>query len=120
MNTLRNILAGGVALAALVLLAAPQAEARPQYMKQFPKQYPALQAEAKMNKCGVCHYGKSKKNLDDYGSALKGKLGKKNEKDVEKITEALEAIESMDSSVEGKTFGDLIEEGKLPGTDPEE
>jgi hypothetical protein len=40
-------------------------------------------------------------------------IGKK-EKDVAKIKEALVKVEKEKSSVEGKTFGDLLKEGKLP------
>jgi hypothetical protein len=109
-----------VALAALALVLAPEAEARPQYLKSFAKQYPALEASARKVKCGVCHYGKSKKNKNDYGAAFGGGLSGKNEKDADALIEALVGAEEKPSAVEGKTFGDRIKEGELPGTDPEE
>jgi hypothetical protein len=39
--------------------------------------------------------------------------------EVDKIKEALKKTEKGKSSVEGKTFGDLINDGKLPGKAPE-
>lgn len=120
-----------LAFGALVLsgLQASKVEARPQYKAQFEKHYAEskIVEAAKEAKCNVCHYGKSKKNRNDYGKALSEHLSKavydelKKDKEAlnKKISEALKAVEKK-KSVGGETFGDLIEAGKLPGTAPEE
>lgn len=107
-------LLGLVAVAGLFLFSAPQkAEARAQYIKAFVGKYDI--AEAKEKKCGVCHGegGKNKKVVSDYGKALAKALGKKNEKDADAIGAALTKIES-EGDVDGKTYGDLLKDGKLP------
>lgn len=124
---LRVVAACGVGLAVLSFTFAPQqAQARPQYLKQFGTKYEKLDAKTKEVKCGVCHYGDTKKNNNDYGDALKKALEDKNVKDEKKITDALGKIEKEPSKVpkepggkDMKTFGELINEGTLPGTEPE-
>lgn len=97
----------------------PEAQARPDYQnKGFIPAYPALKAEIETAKCGVCHYGDKKSNRNDYGKAVGEALGEKNVKDEEKIKAAIKKAEAGKSSVEGKTFGDLIKDGKLPGKNP--
>jgi hypothetical protein len=110
----------GLALAGLVLASAARtAEARPDYLnKGFIPTYEKVKAEAEKVKCNVCHYGDSKKNRNDYGKAVGEALGAANIKDVDKVKEALKKAEKGKSSVEGKTFGDLINDGKLPGKNP--
>lgn len=122
MSLLRAVTVCGVALGVFSFFAAPeQASARPQYLKEFAGKYKNLEEQAKEAKCMVCHYGDSKKNNNDYGTAIKAKLGdEKNVKDAAKIAKAYEDAEKEKSKVEGKTFGDLIKENKLPGTNPEE
>ncbi len=66
--------------------------------------------------CAVCHPSKSKKDRNNYGAAMTKALGAKKVKDTAKIKEALEKIAKEKSATEGKTFGDLIKEGELPGT----
>ena len=104
-----------VAVAGLILASAfaGGADARPAYKSAFEKKYPKVKENNKIT-CGACHPEKSKKVKNDYGTAL-GKVVSKNEKDKDKIAEALGKIESEKSSVEGKTFGDLLKDGKLPG-----
>lgn len=109
----------GAALAGLVLASmGHEASARPPYLKEFIGAYPKVKAEAESSKCLVCHFGESKKNRNDYGKAMGEALGGPNIKEAEKIVEAIKAAEKGKSSVEGKTFGDLLEEGKLPGKNP--
>ncbi len=76
--------------AGLVLtISANQAEARPNYFKKaFLETYPKHD-EAKKTKCNTCHYGKKKKNLNDYGMAVKTALGAKKVKDNDKVKDAL-------------------------------
>jgi hypothetical protein len=107
-------------LAAVLLVSGWQkAEARPLYLlKAFQPNYPELKEPIKelKVKCDICHYGKEKKDRNNYGAALHEALGKdqKDIKDVEKLKAGLKKAEEMPSAVEGKTFGQLIHEGKLP------
>jgi hypothetical protein len=87
---------------------------------------PVVEA-AKEAKCNVCHFGTSKKNRNDYGQALSS-LGVTKENydalkgDQDKLNAALKDLFKKGEaakSVSGKTFGELIKEGKLPGTAPE-
>lgn len=91
-----------------------QAQARPQYVKAFTGLYPDNKAAAEA-KCGICHPVMDKKERNDYGIALTKLLGEKNQKDEAKIKEALQKAEGEKSGTAGKTFGELIKEGKLPG-----
>ncbi len=103
-----------VAVAAMFIISAPQqAEARPQYAKAFMAKYDI--AEAKELKCGVCHGkgGMDKKTVSDYGKALGKALGMKNQKDEAAIGTALDEAAKADAG-DGKTFGDLLKDGKLP------
>lgn len=110
----------GLSLAGvLMVVASGDAQARPNYLGEFKKSYEKLEAEADKVKCGICHYGESKKNKNDYGDALGKALDAKNVKDAEVIKKALKKIEEEKSKTEGKTFGDLLKEGKLPGKSPE-
>ena len=117
-NVRRLSVLGLAAAGALLLAGANRAEARPQYLKEFAAKYGSLKAQATKVKCGVCHYGKSKKNRNDYGQAVMKNVGK-NQKKAPVIKGALTKAEKM-KNAEGKTFGDLIKAGKLPGTAPKE
>lgn len=109
---------GMLAVIAMIvsMTASNRADARPQYLKAFAGKYSKLAAQAKKAKCGVCHFGKSKKNRNDYGKAL-GKHTGKNQKDAAKLGAALDAA-AKEKNAKGVTFGSLIEAGKLPGTAP--
>jgi len=111
MNKVSLLIAGACLLG--VAISANQAEARPNYLKAFTAEYPNVTA-AKDVKCGVCHPEKSKKVRNDYGKAVGGALGAKKVKDAEKLKEAFAASAKKPSKTEGKTFGDLLKEGKLP------
>jgi len=105
-------------VAVVAMAFGPEAQARPDYLnKGFTPTYPALKAEIETAKCGVCH-GSDKKVRNDYGMAIGKALGEPKVTDVEKIKAALKKAEGEKSSVEGKTFGDLIKDGKLPGKAP--
>jgi hypothetical protein len=114
--SLRLGLIAAIAMA-VSLAGSNRADARPGYLKAFASKYSKLAAQAKKAKCGVCHYGKSKKNRNDYGKALSKHTGK-NQKDAAKVAEALDAT-AKEKNAKGVTFGSLIEAGKLPGTNPE-
>lgn len=102
------------AFAAMVLgTATQQADARPNYLKKFMGDYPKVK-EAEEKKCFVCH-GKDKKKRNNFGMALGKALDAEKVMDDDKIEEALKKVEKEDSKTEGKTFGDLLEAGELPG-----
>jgi hypothetical protein len=112
-------IACGVAFAGAALVSAPQAaQARPGYLKAFNATYPALKDAAEGAKCGICHFGEKKTNRNDYGKAMGEALGAKDIKVEKDIVDALKKAEAGKSSTEGKTFGDLIKDGKLPGKNP--
>ena len=121
LKTIGQTVTAGALLVAILILSSGQAEARPPFVGVFKKTYPELvQAKTVKINCAVCHTSKDnkkKKHRNNYGVAMKKALGKKNEKDKEKVAMALKKIEGEKSHVEGKKFGDLIEDGKLPGED---
>lgn len=116
LNVRLVVVLGAIVAGAMLFGGQDRAQARPNYLKGFAKKYDGLAADAKKAKCGVCHYGKSKKNRNDYGKALMKNI-KKNEKAAAKIAEALEKTEAA-KNAKGETFGSLIKAGKLPGTNP--
>lgn len=117
-NCVRFVVAGALA-ASMFVVTGGEATARPKYKDAINAQYPDLAKkhgeEGKLG-CAVCHPVKDKKMRNNYGLALAGKLEKKNETDMDKIKEALTKTEGEKSKTEGKTFGDLIKAGELPGT----
>ena len=120
-------------LAAVALVwTTSSATARPQYKKEFDAIYvkdkdSKIAAAAKEAKCNNCHYGKSKKNRNDYGKALSKHVNKKVFNQLKKnkaalakkVQDALKAVLKEKSS-SGETFGKRIQDGKLPGTAPKE
>jgi hypothetical protein len=109
------VVAGALLVVAAFALTSNQAEARPNYNKAFMAKYPDL-AAAKEAKCGVCHEGMDKKVRNDYGKAFGTALGKKKATDGGEIDAALDKAAGDPSAIEGKTFGDLIKDGKLPAS----
>jgi len=107
----------GMAVVGTALVGPQDAQARPGYLKSFNAAYPALKDAADTAKCGICHFGEKKANRNDYGKAMHEALGAKDVKDAAALEAALKKIESTKNAA-GKTFGELIKEGKLPGTNP--
>jgi len=70
-------------------------------------------ADAKTS-CAICHPGKSKKERNEYGMALNKLLKKADKDDAKKIAESIKATEG-EKNAAGKTFGELIKAGMLPG-----
>jgi hypothetical protein len=115
----------------VVLTSVPSAHAIPAFNKEFMDKYvkkepandseKALAAAVAKVKCNVCHMGTNKKMRNDYGKALKGLLDKKTDiKNIAKIQAALEKVAGMKSKSDdpsSPTFGELLEQGKLPGGD---
>jgi len=118
-NCVRFVVAGVLA-ASMFVVTGGEAMARPKYLKVLNETYPDLVkkhgTDGKLT-CAVCHPEKDKKKRNNYGVAMAGKLEKKNESDEAKIKEALTKTEGEKSKTEGKTFGDLIKAGELPGTE---
>jgi len=91
------------------------------YVKASPStpEETALAAAVKKEKCNVCHVGTKKKDRNSYGEALAGLLDKKTDlKDKAKINDALDKVAAMKSDAKdpnSPTFGELIQQGKLPG-----
>jgi hypothetical protein len=120
---LRSLLALVIAFGAVA-----SAVAFPPFQKQFLIKYADGTDEAYTKlakddaKCLVCHQGKKRKNRNSYGEALSELIGKKDQKDTDKIVAALEEVAKKSSNPDdpdAPTFGELIEEGKLPGGDLE-
>ena len=108
-----------LALATVAGLAPTPAFAIKQFADEFKAVYvkegTPLAAAVEAAKCNVCHVGKEKKNRNAYGEALDKLLDKKADKeDKDKIRKALDEVAKLPSAVAGKTFGDLIADGKLP------
>ena len=84
-----------------------------------PEEFKALVTKTK---CAICHdstkktqTGKTdKKFRNPYGTALDALLGKEDKKDKDKIYNSLEIISSQKASDADKTYGDRIQEHKLP------
>lgn len=103
----------------LLILAGNDVSARPKYANVATAQYADLAKKHGTNGklgCNVCHPEKDKKKRNNFGLALSKALTKKNETDEDKIKEALTKTEGEKSATDGKTFGDLIKAGELPGT----
>ncbi len=97
-------------------------EARPKYRTVFQKHYEKVAENNKIT-CFVCH-GKTdgkmdKKKRNIYGMAVGKAMGKTNETDEDKIKAGFGKAEKGKSATEGKTFGDLLEDGKLPAPEAE-
>jgi len=131
----RALLTGCLGLLALLLTAGPAAgpahaikpfadEFTAKYVKKEGKErkdqdFARLVEEAK---CFVCHVGKSKKDRNPYGVELAKLLDNKTDKaNKDKIHSALAKVEKLPSNPQDKnspTFGQLIQQGKLPGGAP--
>lgn len=114
-----------VLLFVAMLSVSQKADARAQHKKEWDKTYmqkgSPMEKAIGMSSCNICHEGKSKKNRNAYGKALGGLLGK-DEKDADKVQKAFAEVEKMHSIPDDEkspTFGDLINEGKLPLTKDE-
>ena len=124
---MKYVLSSLVVVGFLASLVSP-ALATPPIKKGFDEHYPALKSVSEEQKCNLCHFGKSKKNKNDYGKALAMLLKKDNFKDErvkaepEKVkaefAEAFKKVEGEKSKT-GDTFGERLKAAKAPGT-PEE
>lgn len=106
------IVAVAAAVGLMVVAGPKSAQARPEYQKAMIAKYTKISAEDQEKKCLICH-GEKKTERSDYAQALGKALGGKNIKDVEKINAALTEVEAKEYE-DGKTYGSLLNEGKLP------
>jgi hypothetical protein len=112
----RGIVSSAIITSAAVVLSAGLLQARPPYNMEFWAKYDKELGAHKEMKCAACHNGgDDKKKRNDYAKAFGEALGEKNSKNVGKIKEALDKAAKEKSGTEGKTFGDLIKDGKMPG-----
>jgi hypothetical protein len=100
-----------VAVAGLMAVCQP-AQARMEYFNAFKGKYSNLQKADLDKKCAICHAA-NKKMRSDYAMAIEKALGAKMVKDMEKINKALDEAAKGDAG-DGKTYGDLLKDGKLP------
>ncbi len=99
---------------------------RKEFEAKYVKKEPTTDAEKNLLaavtkvKCNVCHVGKKKKDRNAYGVALSKELTKKDAKNVEKIQTALDKVAGLKADPDdpsSPTFGELIQQGQLPGGD---
>jgi hypothetical protein len=121
---------------------ASQVQAMPQFKKAFQEKYvdksdnPAFKAAVKKASCFVCHVkGEEKTVRNDYGKALSKFTGGTVNKDLKaayeaggdaakdaKLAAVLKVLDdafdkvAAQKSPSGKTYGDLIKDGKLPAS----
>jgi hypothetical protein len=106
------------AIAALTLIVASGASARPQYLARFKAHYNTASGKPTLNaaNCGLCHIGSpAQKTWNAYGEALRTVLaGATNVQDNAKIDAALDAAAQANAPGGGK-FVALINADKMPG-----
>ncbi len=108
------ILALGVCALVGAMMTADEAQARPAYPKFFVGKYENMAGEVEKVKCGVCHPVMDKKVRNDYGMAIGKSLGEEKNVKEPAFIKALDAA-AKEKNADGKAFGDLIKDGKLPG-----
>jgi len=109
---------GLMVVGAVLFSSVEKVEARAQYKKAFETKYEDVKKKNKIT-CNACH-GKKKSIRNNYGKALEKsfeKIPEKGEKDKKKIEAALTKAEKEKSAIDGKTFGDLLKDGKLPASE---
>ena len=112
MRKLLTMLAAVAIAGVLFSVDARPVQARKQYMVEMGKKYPKVADQITTQKCKVCH-GKNKKQRSDFATALTKAVGKKNQKDADKIIAAFDKVADQEYS-DGKKYGDLLKDGKLP------
>jgi hypothetical protein len=111
---------GGLGMPAAHGIEAFKKEFDAKYVKKDPTtdaEKELAEAAAKV-KCNICHVGMNKKMRNEYGKALDELLDKKADaKNQKKIQDALDTVAAMKSNPQdasSPTFGELIQQGKLP------
>ena len=112
----------------VVAVSEPSASALPPFNKEWKAKYEDGNGNAKFvaaveeAKCNVCHMGTSKKDRNEYGKAVSKFLTKAKYTEIKEdevaakkyILEGLQKAEAEKGKA-GKSYGDLIKAGKLPG-----
>lgn len=107
---------------------ANSASALPPFNKEWTAKYVEGNSNAKFveavgtAKCNVCHAGTSKKEHNEYGKAVKKYLTKAKYTEIKEdeaagkkyILESLQKAEA-EKNGSGKTWGELLKAGTLPG-----
>ncbi len=79
----------------------------------------AFAAAVTEGQCNVCHVGANKKDRNGYGRALAGLLNwqedRKNKEKIQSVLDQVGGMKSAQDDANSPTFGQLIEQGKLPG-----
>lgn len=125
---MKNVGIGSLVVVVVLALGAGPAWAIPPFKKAFDDKYGTVEsiktASAEL-KCNVCHFGNSKKNLNDYGKALKMLVKKDDYKadrlqaEADKVKSELDAAMTKveaEKSKDGEKFGDRLKAGRVPGT----
>lgn len=125
-TTLLSLVIAAAAVAVIARMSLADKAFRDQFVAKYVKADSADPKEAafaaSVNKanCQVCHVGQNKKNRNPYGQALAQLLSRKTDKeDKEKILSSLDKVAAMKTepaNPSSPTFGDLIKQGKLPGS----
>jgi len=106
----------------LVLALQAAAVARPRYLSVFVSTYRSNYEATRvgLRQCTVCHDRTSndKYPTNNYGEAMApaARKAKASGETEESIRNVLKEAESLPSAIDGKTFGDLIREGRLPAS----
>lgn len=129
MKRFASFLALAFAAVCLCEVTTNEVSARPEYKARVEEITKSAKCAdmIKEAKCNVCHYGKSKKNRNEFGQALNKHINDTTYKSlktdkpalIKKIDEALKAA-MKDKSKVGKAFGELMDAGSLPAVNPEE
>lgn len=103
------------------------ASALPPFQKEWKAKYTdgnsnaAFVEAAEAAKCNVCHTGKSKKDHNEYGQAIKKFLTKAKYNEIKEDVEAAKKYvnESLikaeaEKSASGKTYGEMLKAGEPP------
>ncbi len=113
-----------------VALCVSQASALPPFNKEWTAKYVEGNGNAAFveavgtAKCNVCHFGKSKKDKNEYGKAVGKYLTKKDYEAVKADADAAKkyvqeglAKAEAEKSASGKSFGEMLKGGELPSAE---
>lgn len=123
----RTFVVASILVAVAGLSSIPEAKAVKPFKDEFvslyvkadsndPKQKD-LSAAVEKAGCAICHQGESKKKRNAYGKELAKLLQKKDKDNKDKIRLALEKVATLKSQADNPaapTFGERIQQGKLP------
>jgi hypothetical protein len=101
----------------LICLPCAQSQAYPKYPGVFSSTYLSEYGGKQAGSCAICHdKTPDKYPLNNYGEAMSEISKGKRLNSEDAIRSALRDTEPKPSAVPGKTFGDLIKEGKAPSS----